>query len=510
MTATATAEQVVAGYIPVDQIDRNPNNPRGKVTPKDVEGLAKSIQTSGLIQPVVVRPSEGSRFQLLAGERRWVAHQVLGLASIYALVRDNVGDEAVGAITLAENSTREAVDAMAEAEAIQERLSQEGATTQSVADEIGKPVAWVAKRARLSNLTPAWRKAIKSPDYSRRPFSLASLEEIAILAPAAQDELLTTRAIYPGAGESDIKRIIATYLRTLSGAPWDLNDADLVPKCGACSACPKRSSHYQGLFEAGKGKAKDSCLDATCWDGKLTAHVAAAAKDLKEKSESAVAISYGGRNGETPKAGDLPVLSAWSVEKAKKGDKGAIEAIAIDGDQAGRTVWIKPPKEEKSVKAAGGRKSMKERRALLDRKRKLAAIGELAAKIGKVKVYRDFKDFELAAIADLAARFGTDTKNNFLGGKSNAWAGFNESERDAEKVANRLWLAVRPVLLDRLKFQGPQQFTALWKEAESLAYALGLDLEGYLAEATKDIPEPKSWAKETPAAAAVVESEKTE
>jgi len=137
--------------LPVDLIQRGKYQPRRDMDPQALEELAHSIRSHGVMQPIVVRPIEGSRYEIIAGERRWRATQQAGLESIPAMVRE-VPDEAAIAMALIENIQREDLNPLEEAMALQ-RLQQEfELTQQQVADAVGKSRVTVANLLRLISL----------------------------------------------------------------------------------------------------------------------------------------------------------------------------------------------------------------------------------------------------------------------------------------------------------------------------------------------------------------------
>ena len=137
--------------LPVELIQRGKYQPRRDMDPEALEELAHSIRRQGLMQPVVVRPIDGERYEIIAGERRWRACQLAGLQRIPALVRE-VGDEAAIAMALIENIQRENLNPIEEASALQ-RLQQEfQLTQQQVAEAVGKSRVSVANLLRLMAL----------------------------------------------------------------------------------------------------------------------------------------------------------------------------------------------------------------------------------------------------------------------------------------------------------------------------------------------------------------------
>ena len=135
-------------HLPLDLIQRGKYQPRRDMDPSALEELANSIKAQGVMQPIVVRPIGGGRFEIIAGERRWRASQQAGLDKIPAMVRE-VPDEAAIAMALIENIQREDLNPIEEAVALQ-RLQQEfELTQQQVADAVGKSRATIANLLRL-------------------------------------------------------------------------------------------------------------------------------------------------------------------------------------------------------------------------------------------------------------------------------------------------------------------------------------------------------------------------
>jgi ParB family chromosome partitioning protein len=137
--------------IPLDQIDRNPFQTRSHVDEELLAELAASISANGVVQPVLVRPQANGRFQLIAGERRWLASQKAGKTTIPAILRQ-VSDEQAMEITIVENLQRADLNPMEQARAF-DRLSREFHMTQEqMAVRTGKDRASVANFLRLLRL----------------------------------------------------------------------------------------------------------------------------------------------------------------------------------------------------------------------------------------------------------------------------------------------------------------------------------------------------------------------
>ena len=153
--AAATAREAAhAGplELDIDLIEPSPYQPRTRFREEALDELARSIKSSGIIQPLVVRPI-GSRFQLIAGERRWRAAQRAGLTKVSAIVRQ-VPDELALEMTLVENIQREDLNAIEAARAFERLMDEFQLTQEMVAERTGKDRATVANSVRLLKLEP--------------------------------------------------------------------------------------------------------------------------------------------------------------------------------------------------------------------------------------------------------------------------------------------------------------------------------------------------------------------
>jgi ParB family chromosome partitioning protein len=138
--------------IDIDLIEPSPYQPRTRFREEALDELARSITSSGIIQPLVVRPI-GSRFQLIAGERRWRAAQRAGLTKVPAIIRQ-VPDELALEMTLVENIQREDLNAIEAARAFERLMDEFQLTQEAVAERTGKDRATVANSIRLLKLEP--------------------------------------------------------------------------------------------------------------------------------------------------------------------------------------------------------------------------------------------------------------------------------------------------------------------------------------------------------------------
>src|ERR1039458_6156742 len=163
--AAAEAEGGKPREIPLDQIDRNPFQTRSRVNEELLAELAASIVSNGVVQPVLVRPLANGRYQLIAGERRWLASQLAAKEPIPAILRQ-VSDEQAMEITIVENLQRADLNPMEQARAF-ERLSREFHMTQEqMAVRTGKDRATVANFLRLLRLPASVQVRVESGELS--------------------------------------------------------------------------------------------------------------------------------------------------------------------------------------------------------------------------------------------------------------------------------------------------------------------------------------------------------
>lgn len=155
-TGTGGAESLV----PLSLIDPNPAQPRTTIRPEALEQLARSIQESGVVQPILVRPTPNGRFQIVAGERRFRAAQKLGHSTIPAVVRV-VADDRILEFALVENIQREELTPIEEAQALRRLQDELGLTQEALAGKVGKDRATVANTLRLLRLPAEVREELQ-------------------------------------------------------------------------------------------------------------------------------------------------------------------------------------------------------------------------------------------------------------------------------------------------------------------------------------------------------------
>ncbi|WP_217518913.1 ParB/RepB/Spo0J family partition protein [Vibrio metschnikovii] len=177
--------------------------PRKDMSSEALEELALSIQSQGIIQPIVVRPLEFGGFEIIAGERRWRAAKQAGLKQVPCLIK-RVDDRAAIAMALIENIQREDLNAIEEAQALERLQDEFKLTHQQVADVIGKSRTTVSNLLRLNQLDDAVKRLVESKQLEMghaRSLLVLPIEQQQPCAQVMVDKQLTVRQ-----AESLVKR----------------------------------------------------------------------------------------------------------------------------------------------------------------------------------------------------------------------------------------------------------------------------------------------------------------
>ena len=145
--------------IEVDHIDSNPEQPRLAFDEGTLHELAASIREHGVLQPILVRPRDDGRYQLIAGERRWRASRIAGMATIPALVED-IDDDTAMEISIIENLQREDISVLDEAAMYDRMIREHGYSIRKLADKLGKDKGYLENRLRLADAPPEIRELV--------------------------------------------------------------------------------------------------------------------------------------------------------------------------------------------------------------------------------------------------------------------------------------------------------------------------------------------------------------
>lgn len=153
--------------LPVELISPNPDQPRRTFTQSQLDDLANSIRTKGVIQPLIVRtdPAQPDRFQIVAGERRWRAAQMAQLHEVPVLVRD-LDDTEVLEIAIIENIQRADLNPIEEAAGYRQLMFKFGHTQEKLAEALGKSRSHIANLLRLLNLPETVQEMVTAGELS--------------------------------------------------------------------------------------------------------------------------------------------------------------------------------------------------------------------------------------------------------------------------------------------------------------------------------------------------------
>lgn len=137
--------------LPVESIDRNPGQPRTNFAPEALEALSESIKASGVVQPLIVRPSGRGKYEIIAGERRWRAAQMAGVDKVPVVIRDS--DEADRLeVALIENMVRENLNPVEEAKACAALVEDLGLSKEELGKRVGRSRPQISNLIRLLDL----------------------------------------------------------------------------------------------------------------------------------------------------------------------------------------------------------------------------------------------------------------------------------------------------------------------------------------------------------------------
>lgn len=160
--AQENAAQNLVRVIPISQIEPNPKQPRKNFSPAALDELAASIREHGVIQPLVVQEIQtpyGSRYQLIAGERRWRAAQRAGMTTVPVILK-GVTPQQMLELALVENIQRQELNALEEADAYRQLIQEFELTQDQVAQKVGKDRTTISNALRLLKMPNMLKEAV--------------------------------------------------------------------------------------------------------------------------------------------------------------------------------------------------------------------------------------------------------------------------------------------------------------------------------------------------------------
>jgi ParB family chromosome partitioning protein len=223
LAANNSSESQRQEMLAVGMLQPGKYQPRTRMDPGSLEELAASIKAQGLIQPISVRPVSTGRYEIIAGERRWRAAQIAGLAEVPVLIRD-IPDDAALAMSLIENIQREDLNPLEEAAGIQRLIDEFQMTHQQAADAVGRSRSAASNLLRLLQLAKPAQDMLMAGDiemgHARALLPLSKSEQGRIAAMVAdkgfsvrETERLVARELNPPAKKSGDKKADRDLLR---------------------------------------------------------------------------------------------------------------------------------------------------------------------------------------------------------------------------------------------------------------------------------------------------------
>ena len=183
-------------FLSIDRLERNPDQPRRYFDKEKLSELTESIKTKGVLQPILVRPlskKEDTRFQIVAGERRWQAATAAGLTAMPVLIRD-LNDEEVLQIGVIENVQRADLNPIEEAQAYQSLINDFYRKQEEVADAVGKSRSHIANMLRLLKLPKLAQEMLAKREISAgHARAIISAPDPLALAAEIRDKKLSVR-----------------------------------------------------------------------------------------------------------------------------------------------------------------------------------------------------------------------------------------------------------------------------------------------------------------------------
>jgi ParB family chromosome partitioning protein len=288
--------------IPLERIRESITNPRRVFDETKLREFADNIRLHGVLQAILVRPApdcEDGAYELVAGARRFRASKLAAKSTIPATVRD-LSDSECREIQLVENLQREGVHELDEGIGYQSLmdLKPDFYTVETIATQVSRSPSYVKGRISLTDLI----QPIQTAFYDRK-FTIAHALEIARLQPKDQERALME--CFPGHRTSGsilkdrkAEALTVRQLREwiereiqldLKNAPFDTENANLLPAAGACTACPKRTGNNPLLFPEIRNKSL--CTDPTCYHAKIQAFVQLRVEPLVKEGQKPVRIS---------------------------------------------------------------------------------------------------------------------------------------------------------------------------------------------------------------------------
>jgi ParB family chromosome partitioning protein len=246
-TGTSQEAQGASIDVPIDAIVPNPYQPRVTLDQSKLEQLANSINLHGVIQPLIVTTSEnGHRYVLIAGERRWRAARLAGLASVPVVIKE-VASQSMLELALVENVVRADLSPLEEAAAYRQLIDEFGFTQASVAERVGRSRVSVTNTLRLLSAPDEVKQALEeakiTEGHARALLGLpTSLDQVAML------EVVVNRSWSVRQTEEAVRRWVASSSPRQTKTPRDIDDElqDRLQRMLTTKVVVRRDPHGAG------------------------------------------------------------------------------------------------------------------------------------------------------------------------------------------------------------------------------------------------------------------------
>lgn len=354
-TGTTTDAAGELRLIPLSEIEPSTNNVRKKSDDKKFAELLKDIKAKGVLQPILVRAIEvagATKYQIIAGERRFRAASMAGLTEIPALIKVMNDADALSA-QLVENLLREDINALDEADGFLRLKDELNLDVRKIAQRVAKDARYVARRLALTNLIEEGRE-----DFRTERLTLAHVLEICRLAPEIQCEAIA--ACYETKAVQNEKRdgydyvpdkerparhvrqlqnwLVQNVQLNLQNAPFKLDDARLREDGLTCINCPQRTGHDKLLFA--DIKSNDTCLNPLCFQDKLQQLVQLTKVSVEAKQGKPAALISDRYGSRTKPDGTLGRDQYQLLQKKADRCEFAEQSVLADGGEVGQVKWI--------------------------------------------------------------------------------------------------------------------------------------------------------------------------
>jgi ParB family chromosome partitioning protein len=208
--------------LPVSQLQPGKYQPRSYMDEAALQTLADSIKAQGIMQPILVRALNEGRYEIIAGERRWRASQLAGLAEVPVLVKE-IADEAALAMALIENIQRENLNPLEEAQGIKRLIDEFGMTHEKAAEAVGRSRVAVSNLLRLLSLSQSVQDMLMQNKldmgHARALIGLNAAEQI----------MLANKAVAQGMSVREVENLAKQHITpTKAAKPANSQTRDVV------------------------------------------------------------------------------------------------------------------------------------------------------------------------------------------------------------------------------------------------------------------------------------------